>query len=630
MSDISKIIVNNIEHNIVDALAQERIDNLITSGDVLGEETAMQRELGDIRVAFDGMSYTSAGNAVRGQVSQLNTKINDVKSEIADLKENGPGGTGATEERIQQIETNKNNIEKLSEEIAGLGNKVSSRDIVVEKKGSSITANDSTYENLKGLNVYGESTQRTTTGKNLLENTASSVVKNGVTFTINEDKSVTVNGTATEQTDFNIIGSWSSTDNILDTGKEYIITGTNDTNVRFYGSYNSSNVFSLTNGEAEKTYINNTGLSCVYIRIVSGTTVSNKIVYPMIRLASITDATYEPYTNGASPNPEYPQEVESCENTEVSVHNKNLFSPDTNGYVNNTTGGITSTGVTSVRASSEYLPCKTNMTAIIKNYNSSDSNAYAYRVAWYDSEKNWIKNNSLKDAKTALKAPVNAKYFRASEGYVDTLMICYDDADEYEESNKQSLTIPYTLCGIPVTNASLANYTDDNGQGWVSDGVDMERGVYVQRIKKEVYNGTESWVKYGEKQYGIPVAQIGVLKNSACLCTHFIRGTNAENSFFVGGSGVAFNTEFNTINEFKAWLAEQYANDTPVTTYYILSTPIETQLTADEIAAYKALHSNYPNTAVLNNNGAGMKLKYVADTKLYIDNKFADLVAQIV
>lgn len=38
MSDISKIIVSNIEHNIVDVLTQERIDNLIISGDVLEEE----------------------------------------------------------------------------------------------------------------------------------------------------------------------------------------------------------------------------------------------------------------------------------------------------------------------------------------------------------------------------------------------------------------------------------------------------------------------------------------------------------------------------------------------------------------------------------------------------------------
>jgi hypothetical protein len=54
--------------------------------------------------------------------------------------------------------------------------------------------------------------------------------------------------------------------------------------------------------------------------------------------------------------------------------------------------------------------------------------------------------------------------------------------------------------------------------------------------------------------------------------------------------------------------------------------PIETPLSETEIAAYRALHSNYPNTTVLNDSGAHMVVKYAADTKLYIDNKIAALV----
>jgi hypothetical protein len=57
-----------------------------------------------------------------------------------------------------------------------------------------------------------------------------------------------------------------------------------------------------------------------------------------------------------------------------------------------------------------------------------------------------------------------------------------------------------------------------------------------------------------------------------------------------------------------------------------LTTPIETPLSETEIAAYRALHSNYPNTTVLNNAGAHMVVKYAADTKRYIDNKIAALI----
>ena len=48
-------------------------------------------------------------------------------------------------------------------------------------------------------------------------------------------------------------------------------------------------------------------------------------------------------------------------------------------------------------------------------------------------------------------------------------------------------------------------------------------------------------------------------------------------------------------------------------------TPIETPLTDDEIEAYKTIKTNYPNTTILNDAAAMMKVKYNADTKLYIN-----------
>lgn len=58
---------------------------------------------------------------------------------------------------------------------------------------------------------------------------------------------------------------------------------------------------------------------------------------------------------------------------------------------------------------------------------------------------------------------------------------------------------------------------------------------------------------------------------------------------------------------------------------WLLETPIETDLPAEEIAAYKALRTYGPTTVVSNDAGAGMEVTYVADTKTYIDNKFAAL-----
>lgn len=42
------------------------------------------------------------------------------------------------------------------------------------------------------------------------------------------------------------------------------------------------------------------------------------------------------------------------------------------------------------------------------------------------------------------------------------------------------------------------------------------------------------------------------------------------------------------------------------------------------------LHTNYSNTTIFNDAGADMEVKYVADTKLYVDNKFAELAKALV
>jgi len=60
---------------------------------------------------------------------------------------------------------------------------------------------------------------------------------------------------------------------------------------------------------------------------------------------------------------------------------------------------------------------------------------------------------------------------------------------DYEPYREQLLTLPTPngLPGIPVTSGG--NYTDQSGQQWVCDEVDLERGVKVQRIYKVDVDG---------------------------------------------------------------------------------------------------------------------------------------------
>lgn len=60
-----------------------------------------------------------------------------------------------------------------------------------------------------------------------------------------------------------------------------------------------------------------------------------------------------------------------------------------------------------------------------------------------------------------------------------------------------------------------------------------------------------------------------------------------------------------------------------------LETPIETDLTPEQLAAYAALTTYKPNTTVTTDSSpaAGVSVDYVADPKAYIDNKFSALEA---
>lgn len=202
-------------------------------------------------------------------------------------------------------------------------------------------------------------------------------------------------------------------------------------------------------------------------------------------------------------------------------------------------------------------------------------------------------------------------------------------ATEYEPCTVQSLTLstPNGLPGIPV--ASGGNYTDANGQQWVCDEIDLERGVYVQRItKKRLTSSSHNWAASASLA-GRYLFNYSHSKGVTPLCSHFAGAntatTNVNEVCSNNGQQILFNTTFTTVEEWKAWL-----NANEVWLVYPAVSITETALTGDEIAAYTALHTNKSNTTVLNDSGAGMKLDYMADTKTYIDNKFAELAAAMV
>lgn len=125
-------------------------------------------------------------------------------------------------------------------------------------------------------------------GKNELENTATSQMMNGVVFTVNEDKSVTINtnGTTSAVTSI-LLGTYTFKAN-----ESYILSGQKTNTLLTFGKISDGSGLVVF----DSTVYTPTEDITLYARLLvdKGKTV-NDTIYPMLRLASVTDATYEPY-----------------------------------------------------------------------------------------------------------------------------------------------------------------------------------------------------------------------------------------------------------------------------------------------------------------------------------------------
>ena len=131
--------------------------------------------------------------------------------------------------------------------------------------------------------------------KNLLKNTASTKIVSGITFTVNNDKSVTANGTNSTSNYANIIvfkgkleaGTYTLTGAVSDAFRIRLGVGTTEDGYGSYVGVDKGNGYTFT--VAEKA------LYTVTCQVESGKTASNVIFKPMLRYADIMDDTYEEY-----------------------------------------------------------------------------------------------------------------------------------------------------------------------------------------------------------------------------------------------------------------------------------------------------------------------------------------------
>lgn len=124
------------------------------------------------------------------------------------------------------------------------------------------------------------------------------------------------------------------------------------------------------------------------------------------------------------------------------------------------------------------------------------------------------------------------------------------------------------------------------------DVINLATGLITRKINKFILTGNETFFRDYERTDSWRFYSSAPLVQAAMnggVCSHFeyIGTTGVNNSDNIGYSlfsasqfGVRFPKIIaNTISEFKAWLAEQNANGTPVTVWYVLAESEADQIT---------------------------------------------------
>lgn len=341
---------------------------------------------------------------------------------------------------------------------------------------------------------------------------------------------------------------------------------------------------------------------------------------PMLQKGSILTA-YEPYTGGMpSPNPDYPQPISSIGDSgsvDVVVTGKNLIPTNLaqNGIAYNADTkrwkfeALSKYGIVNVRIidpnkGSYILPPGQY---IITRINSQ--NVLYVTVCSIGNKNDWktlvnIKKTNTSGTFTLTKDTEIGLYVVPEDitqpGYVQIQLERGSTATSYQPYREpQTLTIntPNGLCGIPVDTGG--NYTDSTGQQWVCDEVDFERGVYVQRVKKSTVKTLdrlhETELKGRYANWTIPSGYgSGNVKSIIAIASYFAWGAPQPLKWVgaVNTTGLYISPPKNT--NYTADTLKSYLTPLlPFEVCGVLATPIETPLTEEELAAYKAIKS-YP------------------------------------
>lgn len=620
--------------------AVTRINTEISEkANAVAEYTEQAKGYRDETKQFRDGAETSATNAKssedKAKVSETNAKVSEINAKIS-------------EENAQRV------AESLPEDYTELSKAFYNTAIKQKAVGDNIHVTDSAEARNVEFGLYGKAEQKQNSGKNLYPHKVIAYNNYGIVVTNNDDGTFNASGTAT--IDLNLIQTGFS----LPVGTYKIVKKEESANL-YIKLYNQTQkkwvVGNLTTAFQMFEITDNADVLDIRMQIEKGSTVNVAEQAIMICSSTVTDSTYEPFTNGASPNPDYPQEITvagASGSVEVVSCRKNLYNELTlnkkysYGGVTLTkdaeTGNLTISGTATASNNMIMNP----LTLPAGTYYYQKGNVTNCGVALYNrTTKEFIsKNRELSFTLTeesTLDIRVQTDAGKSPSGTIKIQIEKGSAMTEYEPYTETTSTIPTPngLAGIKVSSGG--NYTDENGQQWICDEVVKYAdgsGKNIQRIQKAVFDDTSGWVLNGDKTFiytSRAMSDCAVLANTVKpnLISNYGFAFSRNNLYGSISNGVSISNVGSpslkikgctTLEEYLAYLS-----NTPLQIVAEITTePIITDLTAEEIAEIEKLHTFYPITNISNDSDCGMAVTYMADAKNYIDNRLALLETALV
>lgn len=624
---------------------------------------------------YDHFVFVSISDTGRTTSSECEIKVN--KSAFSTNATPGTGGSStAYEELVEQFdelkadnqtfkenmteqqETFESTVTENVDNIRYVVETETAPPVIEEASGAEITLDDSAYRQVRGLNLYGYSKQIQTTGAQLYD---AESAKSGHINTSNGN--LEQNGTWIYSA---MISANSNAEYTLSEKKKGYYS---QFSFIFYDSqyqFISGKDFS---GQEITPIVAETPQNTSYMRIQYSINLSGEAIQrEEIMLNAGTSALpWEPYSGGvASPSPDWAQPITSVgDGGSVTVNSvgANLFPAlDVQEVMaggatirNNNDGSLTISGsgnLTKVIFSENALNHAESVQRLkAGQYTLSGAEPgqpYIFTSYRYNNDIN-IEGNTRTSSESTIEISQDvlnnvSSYIRF--GFYGPSGSTITQQTVWPMFNRGSTPLPWqpyavpssalialtdSLRGIPVTSGG--NYTDESGQQWIADYIYRRQtdGKWMlwRNCGRLAIDGSYGWaVNRQNETFAQFTSRPSILsaKQSNIVSEIGVGEELVKEGFWIYNQNTpVLILKKTSLPSVSSEAVKEWCGENPFSVVYQLATPTIEELPENVQTELNGLYTYNLHTDMWNNDGAYMGLKYVADTKTWINNKIAGL-----